>query len=254
METKKYYWIKLKKEFLGSEEIDFLLTQKNGSDYVVIYEMLCLLSSNNKGRLESSIGDLIVPYTIEKIQRETKYFNIDTIRVALELFNKLGLVYLDNGTIVISNIDSLVGSETKWANIKRIQREKNKGGLLVDNVQQEIRDKSKDKRIDKKDKKDKTILSIEERILNLLIDSNFLSSEDIDLELYLDLLKRLVELYDKKNIILSVKYFVSKLSDKTINNKFGYFKESVIQNLEKDYLKNNEQISDEELEELLKDL
>lgn len=254
METKKYYWIKLKKEFLGSEEIDFLLTQKNGSDYVVIYEMLCLLSSNSKGRLESSIGDLIVPYTIEKIQRETKYFNIDTIRVALELFNKLGLVYLDNGTIVISNIDSLVGSETKWANIKRIQREKNKGGLLVDNVQKEIRDKNKDKRIDKKDKKDKTILSIEERILKLLIDSNFLSSEDIDLELYLDLLKRLVELYDKKNIILSVKYFVSKLSDKTINNKFGYFKESVIQNLEKDYLKNNEQISDEELEELLRDL
>ena len=123
METKKYYWIKLKKVFLGSEEIDFLLTQKNGSEYVVIYEMLCLLSSNNKGRLESFIGDLIVPYTIEKIQRETKYFNIDTIRVALELFNKLGLVYLDNGTIVISNIDSLVGSETNWANIKRLQRE-----------------------------------------------------------------------------------------------------------------------------------
>lgn len=40
--TKKYYWIKLKTDFFNLAEIDFLLGQENGCQYIVLYQMLCL--------------------------------------------------------------------------------------------------------------------------------------------------------------------------------------------------------------------
>jgi len=123
-DTRKYYWIKLKKDFFDLEAIDFLLGQKNGSDYIVIYQMLCLITMNQGGSFTKKIGEIIVPFDIQKIQRETKYFNIDTIRVALGLFKKLGLIYEDEGhsTLIIADFDNLIGGETRWAGLKRKQR------------------------------------------------------------------------------------------------------------------------------------
>jgi predicted phage replisome organizer len=125
-DNRKYYWIKLKKDFFDLEAIDFLLAQKNGADYIVIYQMLCLITMNEGGALTKKIGEIIMPFDIQKIQRETKYFNIDTIRIALELFKKLGLIYENEGdnTLKITDIETMIGSETKWAKLKRNQRER----------------------------------------------------------------------------------------------------------------------------------
>lgn len=163
-DNKKFYWIKLKTDFFNSEQIDFLMSQDNGCQYVVLYQMLCLNTANNKGRLATSIGEMIVPYNIDKITRDTKYFNTDTVIVALELFKKLGLVYEEEHNILkISNFDEMVGSETKWAEKKRIYREKQKQlplGQSEDNVRQEYRDKSieyRDIDIDKEKDKEKEV-------------------------------------------------------------------------------------------------
>jgi hypothetical protein len=118
-----FYWLKLKAEFMGGDIVDFLMSQKNGANYVVLYQMLCLKTINTKGELATQLGDILVPYDIEKIQRDLKWFDIDTVRVALELYKRLGLVYVqENGIIKISNIEDMVGSETYWAQIKREQR------------------------------------------------------------------------------------------------------------------------------------
>lgn len=132
--SKKFYWIKLKTDFFNLDEIDFLLSQKNGCEYVVLYQMLCLQVANTNGKLQKQFGEIIVPFDIDKIQRETKYFDFDTIAVALELYKKLGLVYQDeNGTLTISHYEELVGSETQWAIDKRKAREikKLKGGTKI---------------------------------------------------------------------------------------------------------------------------
>lgn len=92
MSENKYYWIKLRTDFFNQETIDFLLSQTNGCQYVVLYQMLCLKTANTNGSFINQIGEVIVPYDIEKIVRDTKYFDYDTIVVALELFKKLGLV------------------------------------------------------------------------------------------------------------------------------------------------------------------
>ena len=120
---KIFYWLKLKSEFMNGEIVDFLMSQKNGANYVVLYQMLCIKTINTKGELATQLGDILVPYNVEKIQRDLKWFDIDTVRVALELYKRLGLVYeQENGIIKISNFEEIVGSETYWAKIKRAER------------------------------------------------------------------------------------------------------------------------------------
>lgn len=127
-EEKRLYWLKLYESFFTtSENVDFLMTQENGSQYVVIYQMLCLKCLNTGGVLGRQLGEIFVPYDAPKIKRDLKYFSLDTIIVALELFKKLGLVYEnENGVLVIADFDRLIGSESKWANYKRVEREKRK--------------------------------------------------------------------------------------------------------------------------------
>ena len=46
---KRYYWIKLKESFMTSDVVDFLMSQKDGANYVVLYQMLCLKTINTDG-------------------------------------------------------------------------------------------------------------------------------------------------------------------------------------------------------------
>jgi hypothetical protein len=132
---KKFYWIKLKDTFITSDAVDFLMGQKNGSQYVVLYQMLCLKTVNTNGRLERQIGDVIIKYNIPKIVRDCKYFDEDTVTVALEFYKKLGLVYEDNnGTLIITDYENLIGGETRQAAIMRENRARQKASLNSNNV------------------------------------------------------------------------------------------------------------------------
>lgn len=155
MSNNRFYWIKLKTNFFNREDIDFLLSQKNGAEYVVLYQMLCLNTANNNGRLETKMGEIIIPYNADKIVRDCKYFDIDTVNVAMSLYKRLGLIYEEeqDGVLKIADYEDMVGSESKWAEKKRLYRENQKklecsynkdnvGDIKEDNVRQEYRDKS----------------------------------------------------------------------------------------------------------------
>lgn len=166
MTDKKFYWIKLKTDFFNRNDIDFLLSQQNGCQYVVLYQMLCLSTANNEGKLFNKIGEVIVPYNAEKIVRDCKYFDIDTVNVAMSLYRKMGLVYEEeDGTLRISNYDELVGSETKWADYKRKQKKLEKvqsdSKLLPNKVQQEKDIDNRDKSIENREEEKEEELEIE---------------------------------------------------------------------------------------------
>lgn len=135
---KVFYWIKLKKEFMDSETVDFLMSQKNGANYIVLYQMLIMRTINTNGKLCNEIGEVLVPFDAEKIQRDCKWFDIDTVRVAMELYSKLGLIYKnDDGILQINNFEDMVGSETYWAKQKRLQKiNRESVGNFPTNVQQ----------------------------------------------------------------------------------------------------------------------
>lgn len=172
MIEKRYYWIKLKTDFFDLPEIDWLLSQKNGAEYIVLYQMLCLMTANNNGELSSKFGEMIVPYDVDKIVRDTKYFDFDTVKVALELYKKLGLIYeSDDNSLRISKYDEMIGisktdDHTKKLNAERQRRFREKKRIennvtvtdeltLNRNTEIDIDIRDRDKSIDiDKDKKE----------------------------------------------------------------------------------------------------
>jgi hypothetical protein len=122
--------------------------------------MLCLKTANNNGCLSTNMGEIIIPYDVEKITRDTKYFDIDIVRVALELFKKLGLIYEQEDKILkISNIENMVGSITQNAiykqnkRLENVQLNSNKSKSIeyrdknidIDNIKKEIIKEKKSK-------------------------------------------------------------------------------------------------------------
>ena len=80
------------------------------------------------------IGEMIVPFDVNKIARDTK-FDIDTVIVAMELFQKLGLIYEEaDGVLKIPYVDEIVGSETPAASRMRKSRQKRKALTECNNV------------------------------------------------------------------------------------------------------------------------
>lgn len=127
---KRYYWMKLKETFMTSDTIDYFMSQPNGANYVVLYQMLCLKTINTNGRLSRQIGEIIIPYDVEKIQRDCKWFSVDTVRVALGLYRAAGLIYEDvDGTLVLADHNNLVGSETDAAARMRNMRAERENAL-----------------------------------------------------------------------------------------------------------------------------
>ena len=188
MSANKFYWIKLRTNFFSREDIDFLLSQKNGAEYVVLYQMLCLNTANNQGRLETKMGEIIIPYNAEKIVRDCKYFDIDTVNVAMSLYKKLGLIYEEEDKILkISNYEEMVGGETTWAEKKRLYRKNQKmlkcASTIEDTTEDNIEDTTKDNIVDnvpynvRQEYRDKSI-EYRDKILDIEIDNNISSSSE----------------------------------------------------------------------------
>ena len=143
---KRYYWLKLKDTFMTSDAVDFMMSQPGGANYVVLYQMLCLKTINTEGRLSRQIGEIIIPYDVEKIRRDCKWFSSDTVRIALDLYMRFGLIYEDvDGTLVLAEHEQMIGSETDWAAKKQRQRKDvpalRGGDNVPENVPTDIRDK-----------------------------------------------------------------------------------------------------------------
>lgn len=127
---KKYWWMRLKEDFFDEGAIDWILEQKNGAEYVVIYLKLCLKSLKNEGVLLRKIGDFYIPYDVDKIAEFTKY-DRDTVVVALDLFRKIGLISIEtDGAIYMNQVDELTGVSTKKADDMRNLRKKQKLALV----------------------------------------------------------------------------------------------------------------------------
>lgn len=118
-QSKKYYWLKLKDDFFDKDEIRIIEGQPNGKDYIIFYMKLLLKSVKTEGEL--FFRDTI-PFSPQMLSTITNT-NIDTVKVAVDLFISLGLMERwDNGTLFMFETQNMIGSESKWANYKRAER------------------------------------------------------------------------------------------------------------------------------------
>lgn len=126
---KRYYWIKISKDFMDSDAVNYLMGLKNGADYIMLYVSLCMMAINTGGELAMKIGDQVIPYDLERIRRDAKWFPFATIYKGVELFKKLGLLSLgEQGQFILTNYANMVGSETDYADKQRRQRRGQHGG------------------------------------------------------------------------------------------------------------------------------
>ena len=121
-ENKRYYWLKLPEDFFDDDTVDFIESQENGEKYCLFYLKLCLKALKYDGKLIRYVGNMLIPYDEVGLAKLTKT-DVDTVRSALTIFSKIGLVErLDTGEIFLSQLNEMVGTETQKAKYMRQRR------------------------------------------------------------------------------------------------------------------------------------
>lgn len=119
----KYYWLKLKKDFFKRHDIRIIESMPNGKDYILFYLKLLCESIDHAGNLRFSES---IPYN-ESMLATITFTNIDVVKSAIDVFTKLGMMeIMDDGTYYMSEVAKITGSESEWAEKKRIYRQSQK--------------------------------------------------------------------------------------------------------------------------------
>ena len=153
--SKKYYWLKLKRDFFKRHDIRIIEEMPNGKDYILFYLKMLLESIDHEGELRFSDT---IPYNNQMLSVITNT-NIDIVKSAMEVFIGLKMIeILDDSTIFMGEVQRLIGSETAGAERVRKHRQNQKAlqcNAPVTKCNTEIEkdiDIELDKKIDKENK------------------------------------------------------------------------------------------------------
>jgi predicted phage replisome organizer len=154
-ETKRFYWLKLQEDFFEDDTIDFIESQENGEKYCLFYLKLCLKALKSEGKLIRYVGNMLIPYDEKGLAKLTRT-DVDTVRCALALFDKIGLITrLNTGEIFISQLNEMVGTETDKAKLMRQKRAKEK--LISNNVTTMLPECYTEKELEKEKEQEKEL-------------------------------------------------------------------------------------------------
>ena len=175
MAEKRYYWLKLHKDFFKRHEIRIIEDMPNGKDYILFYLKLLVESVTHEGNLRFSDA---IPYNDNMLATITNT-NVDVVKAALNIFLELKMIeVLDDQTLYMADVQNMIGSETAAAVKKRNQRVKKQAlpetnGDIVPELSQNCPIENREKRIDKEEEER------EKNITDLLTDYT-LSKENFD--------------------------------------------------------------------------
>lgn len=133
MAERKFYWLKLKRDFFKRHDIRIIEEMPNGKDYILFYLKMLLESIDHEGELRFSET---IPYNDQMLSVITNT-NIDIVKAAMKIFIELNMIEVfDDSTIYMSEVQRLIGSETMAAERKRKSRANQKLLAECDNVTQ----------------------------------------------------------------------------------------------------------------------
>ena len=208
-DSKKYYWLKLKRDFFKRHDIRIIEEMPNGKDYILFYLKLLLESIDHDGTLRFSDA---IPYNEQMLSVVTNT-NVDIVRSAMKIFTELNMMeVLDDGTFFMSEVNKMIGSETEWARKKRLYREQHSllGDGTSEGQKRTMSDKSKS--IEKDIELDKELDVVEGGIGNFELQTGTLGKGVVLLtpEQNDSLLEKLgIDAYD---------HYLSRLADFIIKN------------------------------------
>lgn len=219
-QTKKYFWLKLDRNFFKRHDIRIIKAQANGKDYIIFYLTLLLESVGHEGHLR--FNDMI-PYDENMLSVITDT-NVDIVRAAINLFKNLGLMEIyDDGTIYMNETNKMLGAETEWAIKKREYRERlqleNKDSKKTkkDNVRQEI-----EKEIELDIEKEKKIKTKKDPVVYF---------ENLELnKTFLDFMKMRKSLKNGAMTERAIKMMINKLNGYDIDVAIQMLEQSILNN------------------------
>ena len=153
-DSKKFYWLKLNRNFFKRHDIRIIEEMQNGKDYVLFYLKLLLESIDHEGSLRFSDT---IPYNEQMLSVITNT-NVDIVRSAMKLFAELNMVEIfDDQTIYMAEVEKMIGSasDNDAANRQRRCRERKKQEALpsvtdaLQNVTESVTEDNERKRIEK---------------------------------------------------------------------------------------------------------
>lgn len=155
-DNKRYYWLKLKRDFFKRHDVRIIEEMPNGKDYILFYLKLLLESIDHEGELRFSDT---IPYN-ENMLAVITNTNIDVVRSAMRVFVELNMIEMfDDQTIFMVETQRLIGSET--ASTERSRKCRRNQQLLQCNTDATKCNTEIDK--DKELKKDTEVIDVSQK-------------------------------------------------------------------------------------------
>ena len=133
MADKKYFWLKMPRNFFEKHYIKILRAKDNGNLLVMFYIWMLTESIDHEGRLRYSED---IPYD-EEMLAEASGFALQIVTQALQQFSKLQLVITESdGTLFLPKSLKMIGSESASAQRVREYREREKGKAKTSETQE----------------------------------------------------------------------------------------------------------------------
>jgi len=119
-DEKKYFWLRLRKDFFKRHDVRILEAMPNGKEYVLFYLKLLTESIDHEGALRFSDT---MPYSTEMLATIANT-SPEIAEGAIESLINLEMVELqEDDTLKMIGIENMIGFETKWAEKKRKYRQ-----------------------------------------------------------------------------------------------------------------------------------
>ena len=116
---KKFYWLKLKRDFFKRHDMRIIEKMPNGKEYSLFYLKLLCESVDHNGLLRFSDA---IPYTEDMLATITDT-EPEIAKEAIKLFLSLELIeIMDDGTFYMTNIESMLGSSSQDEHAKESTR------------------------------------------------------------------------------------------------------------------------------------
>lgn len=195
--AKRYYWLKLPKDFFEDKAIKRLRQIAGGDTYTIIYLKMLLKSMEDDGKLfYEGIEDTICDEIALDINE-----NADDVQVTISYLEKKGLLIVTDSEVELTRLTEMVGSESAVTERVRKHREAQKllqcnASVLQGNtietkcntekeIEKEIEKSREDKETDTKKKKKSAKADLDEMI------NSFTENEELReaLKAFLDMRK-----------------------------------------------------------------
>jgi predicted phage replisome organizer len=228
MMNKRYYWLKLKESFFIEPKIKKLRKIAGGDTYTVIFQKIMLLSIKNHGVITYQGLESKLSNELALIMDEDE----DNVEVTIEFMLRTGLLeQIKDNQFLVTSVPELIGSESESAARVRKCRGNKKDDEqpkalqcntpVTDmkhernqNVTTDIRDKRKDKDIDKRKniKKEKSYLDLLDQSIHELFEE------------FLTLRKQL----KAKNTDQAINLLISKLKNHSVKDQKKMLEDSIM--------------------------